>query len=31
MNVNLSPPVIPNKLATMLKDILVKILRADAS
>ena len=31
MNVNLSPPVIPNKLATMLKDMLVKILRADAS
>ena len=31
MNVNLTPPVIPNKLDTMLKDILVKILRADAS
>ena len=30
MNVNLTPPVIPNKLDTMLKDILVKILRADA-
>ena len=31
MNVNLTPTVIPNKLDTMLKDILVKILRADAS
>lgn len=31
MNVNLVPPVIPYKLDTILKDMLVKIFKADAS